>query len=321
MTDGMKAETIDGPRGARSADLPSLRALTNLVMREGLVDQFAQLFHPANYENLRICAADGRCVCHVGMTLQNAVLLGCEIRVACIGGVCTHPDYRQQGLASACFDDTVRRARAEGVDLMIVSGDRNLYRMRGCVHVGADSVFTVAAGAEPPGIHQLSAGVTVERMEPGELPLVEACYGAETVRFVRTSEDYGLALQSGWVMNRLSDFLLIRATGEFRGYLIAPRTGTGAGARLAEFAGDRAAILAAVPHLFRRYGYETLNLHVMRHDSEMRSLCEAAGLEAAPAVTPGTITLINFPQLMARLLLLFAQRLGPAAQRRQPNTG
>src|SRR5690348_8886220 len=132
---------MDGPRGARKEDLPSLRALTDLVMREGLVDQYVQLFNEDNYENLRICVEDGKCVSHVGMTEQGAVLLGCPIHAACIGGVCTHPDYRKRGFASASFDDAARKAREDGIDLMIVSGDRNLYRMRGCVHVGSDLAF------------------------------------------------------------------------------------------------------------------------------------------------------------------------------------
>ena len=46
---------MEGPRGLRAAELDSLRALTGHVMREGLVDQFVQLFHPGNFDNLRVC--------------------------------------------------------------------------------------------------------------------------------------------------------------------------------------------------------------------------------------------------------------------------
>src|SRR5690349_14051371 len=109
---------MEGPRAVCKEDLPSLRALTDLVMRVGLVDQFAQLFNEDNFENLTVCADEGKCVCHVGMTQSGAVLFGRPIRVACIGGVCTHPDYRKQGLASACFDAAFQKARADGVDIM-----------------------------------------------------------------------------------------------------------------------------------------------------------------------------------------------------------
>jgi predicted N-acetyltransferase YhbS len=334
---------MEGPRGVRKEDMPSLRALTGLVMREGLVDQFAQLFNEDNFENLIVCAEDGKCVSHVGMTQGGAVLYGCPIRVACIGGVCTHPDYRKQGLASACFDFAFQKAYDEGVDIMIVSGDRNLYRMRGCVHVGRDQTFTItdenlqsgrtpaldSSEVKPPDRHSHTSrgeelpdspkiggwganlpSVTVNVMKPDELPLVADCYRAEPVRFSRTPEDYGYALQSEYVMNRPSDFLVIRERGDFRGYMIAPRTNTDGKASIAEYAGDRRACLAAMPELFKRYGLSSLGFHVLRHDPLMRSLCEQAGLDGTFRTTPGTVTLVNFPQLMERMRPYFEECLG-----------
>ena len=329
---------MEGPRGVRPADLGSLRALTDLVMREGLVDQFAQLFCEDNYENLRVCVDDNRCVTHVGMTEGEAVLYGCRIQTACIGGVCTHPDYRKKGLASACFDDALRKSREDGVDIMIVSGDRNLYRMRGCVRVGSDLMFTISRDSAPistettaeddsPRNNISSAAapqrpipdtqpqpsapsVTADVMTEAELPLVMDCYRSEPVRFARLPDDYRHALQSGWVMNRPSDFLVVRERGEFRGYVIVPRAPKDGSANLAEFAGDRRAILAALPQLLERYGCTSLGFQVQRHDALMRSFCEQAGLQGAPRATPGTVTLVNFPQFMERMRPYFAERLG-----------
>ena len=302
---------MDGPREVRSEDLGSLRALTDLVMREGLVDQFPQLFSPDNFGNLRICAENGKVVSHVGMTQRDAVLLGCPIRAALIGGVCTHPDYRRRGLASACFDDAFRKARADGVDMMIVSGDRNLYRMRGCVPVGSGLEFEIARDTVPAALAERSAAVTVEVMTDDELPLVEECYRAEPVRFERPHDDYRFALESGWVMNRPSDFLVIREGGAFRGYIIAPRRGKESRERLAEFAGDRGAALAAIPHVLNRYDLSSVAFHVMRRDERMRILCEQYGLQGSPRSTPGTVTLVNFPQFMERMRPHFAERLDP----------
>jgi len=301
---------MEGPRGVRKAEMTSLRELTGLVMRVGLVDQFAQLFNEDNYENLIVCVGDGKCVSHVGMTQGGAVLFGCPIRVACIGGVCTHPDYRKRGLASACFDFAFEKARNEGADIMIVSGDRSLYRMRGCVHVGRDQVFTLTEESMKASSGRASGDVTLNVMRPEELPLVADCYRAEPVRFARTPEDYGYALQSEWVMNRPSDFLIVRERGDFRGYIIAPRTSTDGKANVAEYAGDRRACLVAMPEVRKRYGLSTLGFHVLRHDALMRSLCEQAGLEGNFRTTPGTVTLVNFPQLMERMRPYFEERLG-----------
>lgn len=301
---------MEGPRGARQQDIPSLRALTDRVMRVGLMDQYVQLFHEENYDNLRICVDDGICVSHVGMTEGGAVLHGCPIQVACIGGVCTLPEYRKQGLASACFDDAFRKAHRDGVDLMIVSGDRNLYRMRGCVHVGGDLHVDLTLDSLPADLEERAAHVTVEVMTEEEEPLVWNCYRAEPVRFVRSPEDYYRALQSVRVMDRPSDFLVVREGGAFRGYLIAPQPGVEEKPQVAEFAGDRHAILAALPHVLRRCGRNRLGFTALSHDLLMHSLCKQAGLQGTQRTTPGTVTLVNFPQFMERMRPYLMETLG-----------
>jgi len=305
---------MEGPRGVRKEDFDSLRAMTDVVFRPGLVDEYPQLFNEDNFENLRVCLDGGRCVSHVGMTERRASLFGCQITVCCIGAVSTHPDYRKQGLASACFDDAVEKAYRDGVDVMIVSGDRSLYRMRGCLRVGRDTAFALTADGRD-AIPQRD--VAVEEMQDDDLSSVMECYEREPVRFLRLRDDYRYALQCRTVMNRLSDFLVLREDGAFRGYVILQRPldmnqrpldekRTG----LAEFAGDRHAILAALPKIIRRYDLVELRWQVMRHDPLFRSLCEGVGLSGTPNTTPGTVKLINFPQLMERMRPRWEERLG-----------
>jgi len=253
------------------------------------------------------------------MTERDAILFGCRIKVACIGGVCTHPEYRKQGLASACFDDAIRKARADGVDIMIVSGDRNLYRMRGCVHVGGDTEYVVWAGdirsdlSDLSDMSDLSDGIAIEVMKADELAEVEECYRSEPVRFDRPTEDYRFALESEYVMNRPSDFLVIRRNGEFCGYVIVPRTPVDGSVKLSEISGDREAFLGAVPQILSRYNLDSVKFQVMRHDSELRGLCERMDLEGTPRTTPGTVTLINFPQLMSRMRPYIVDRIRESA--------
>lgn len=301
---------MEGPRGLKKEEIASLRTLTDIVFRKGMMDEYPQLFNEENYENLRVCVDDGKVVSHVGMKEQDAMLFGCRIQTVCIGGVSTHPDYRKQGLASACFDDARRKSLEDGVDLMIVSGDRNLYRMRACCHVGGDLSVTIAADAIPASIEALAAGVTVEVMQEGELPRIMECYRAEPARFQRFPSDYHYVLQSGWAMNRPSHFLAIRQNGAFRGYALVHGPEPKSKATLAEFAGDRHALLAALPHILRRYDLAALTFQVMRHDGLLRSLCEQNGLQGTPRPTPGTVTLINFPQLLERMRPGFAEILG-----------
>jgi predicted N-acetyltransferase YhbS len=298
---------MEGPRAVATEEFATLRQLTDAVFRPNMMDEYPQLFNEDNKENLRVCLDEGRCVSHVGMTQRQATLFGSLIKVCCVGAVSTLEAYRGQGLASACFDDAVSKAHRDGVDFMIVSGERNLYRMRGCMRVGSDKVFGLTqdmlAGLERPE-------VTVEPMTAEELPLVMDCYRREPVRFLRPRDEYRYAQQSHFVMNRLGDFLVVREYGQFRAYGILQLPGESKRSFLAEFAGDRRALLAALPLIFRRYGLTQLHWQVQRHDTLFQSLCSEAGLSGTASTTPGTIKLINYPQLMTRLLLRWEELLG-----------
>jgi predicted N-acetyltransferase YhbS len=308
---------MEGPRGLRKGELESLRAMTDVVFRPNMPEQYPHLFNEANFENLHVCLDDGRCVSHVGMTERGATLFGCPIRVCCIGAVSTHPDYRGQGLASACFDAAVQKAYNDGVDVMIVSGSRNLYQMRGCLRVGRDSAFTLTPETATAVSDAAGVEVTVEKMKDEELPLVMDCYRREPVRFLRPPDDYHYALQSGMVMNRFSNFLVVRERSAFRGYVILQKPHDLAlkplpdkKTNLAEFAGDRRSLLAALPTIVRDYELLELHWQVQRHDDLFRSLCESAGLTPKPVGVSGTVKLINFPQLMERMLPRFEELLG-----------
>ncbi len=304
---------MEGPRAVRKEELESLRSLTDIVFRQGLMDEYPQLFNEDNLENLRVIVDNGKCVSHVGMIQRHASLFGCIVKVCCIGAVSTLPEYRNRGLASACFDDAIRKATNDGVDIMLVSGDRNLYRMRGCLRVGCDAHFTLKASdllSLESYLSQQEPAITVEPMRKDELALVMECYRHEPVRFLRPLEDYLYALQCGVVMDRPSDFLVIRQNGEFRGYVIVQHPREDGKAMLAEFAGDRHALLAALPLIAKRYDLQELHWQVLRHDVLFRSLCEQAGLKPAPAYAHYTLKLVNFPQLMERMRLRWEELLG-----------
>jgi hypothetical protein len=147
-------------------------------------------------------------------------------------------------------------------------------------------------------------------MQEEEMRLLRDCYQQEPVRFLRPLDDYRFALRSRYVMNRPTDFLLVCEQGDFQGYLMVQRPGEEGRARLAEYAGSRAALLAALPELFRRYRLTELHWQVPRHDTQFRSLCERVGLQGVPTAASGTVKLIHFTQLMERLRPLWEERIG-----------
>ena len=72
--------------------------------------------HDPYYEpaQTRVMVMDGRLVSAVTCYLRPSYIAGRQIRAACIGSVCTHPQYRGRGL--------MRQVLAEAVDWMVSAG-------------------------------------------------------------------------------------------------------------------------------------------------------------------------------------------------------
>lgn len=308
---------MDGPRSLHSDEWEQLNTVVETVFRPGMFEQYPQLFNEANRDNLRVVAADGKVVSHVGMIERPASLLGCSIQVCCIGGVATLPDYRERGYASAAFADAVAKARADGVDLMLISGGRGLYLRAGSRRVGQDREFTVTPAAAP-RLQATTTGIRIAAVTAEHLPLLQELYAAEAVRFVRWQEDWHMAFDCKYVMNRPTEFHLIYRGADPVAYLLIqhPRPGTAEHEPrvVAEFAGDRAALACALGRLAGERNI-ALRVHVLRADTVLASLLGGAALPSEPAPFSGTLLVINFVQLMERTRPLLAERLGAATAR------
>jgi predicted N-acetyltransferase YhbS len=315
--------------------------VVSTVFRPEMFHDYPQLFNEANREHLRVVAAGGKVVCHVGFTERPASLSGCRIDVACIGAVATLPEQRGRGYASAAFQDACERAAADGVDVMLISGGRGLYTRVGCRAVGRDWGFSLTPQTAPrlaalPGVAG-TAHYTLAPAGPQQIGALRALYQREPVRFLRPLEDWEMAFQCGIVMNTAADFWALwdgppsgAPEGTPRGappggqavaYLVVHQPdkvrqrqpGDPPLVRVVEFGGERAAVAGALPRLLAHYGAGRLTLHVQGPDSVMRGLLTAGGAEGEAAPAAGTLRVLNFPQLLERCRPYLAERIGATA--------
>lgn len=310
----------DGPRPVRTDEWDQLNALVSAVFRPTMFQSYPQLFNEQNRQNLRVVAEDGKVVCHVGMIERPASLVGCRVDVACIGAVATYEEYRGNGFASRAFQDCCDKAAADGVDLMLISGGRGLYTRVGCRRVGQDWDFVV--DAQNVGNLPLPATRSIEVAAVGveQASLLRDLYQTEPVRFLRPLDDWHRAFDCRIVMARTAEFWGVSDRGALLAYLIVNPSsairrnpGDPSVARVAEYAGDRAAIVGALPFLFDHYQAERLTIHVAGLDAVLRTHLSRAGIEGTPSPTWGTVRVINFPQLMERCRPLLAERIGASA--------
>ena len=300
---------MEGPRPVNKSDVESLINLTDKVFWKGLVSKYPQLFNEDNFENLRVFSDSGQIVSHVGFIERKATILGSQIMVACIGAVATLPEYRGKGLATQLMEDSLNKMLSDGVDIVLVSGGRGLYKRHGCTGVGRFYKLVLKS-------HDItflpSESIEMYTLKISDIPAAMELYEVEPVRFLRPREDYEYFLQSHWAMNKRAELFIIERKKLPVAYVVLrffePAGENENKASIAEFAGDRIAVLSAIKQLFQSYRLSEIELVFQEKDNEMKVYLSDVKMEIVPF--GGTLRVLNFKQLMERLMPYFSARLG-----------
>ncbi len=308
---------MDGPRGAGAEGLPSALELSDLVFRAGsgrsMAAEFPLLFREENAENLLVFTDEGRVVALVGLVEREVALLGSRHRVGCVGSVCTHPHYRGQGLATRLMEDARRKALADGVDMLLVSGGRSLYRRLGYVDVGGYVHYEVRGRVPESPRYELRP------WRPDDVPALLAMHRAEPVRFVRPPGDFATLLRLEAIMSSpgATEVVCRRRGGEPVAYVAYHSEATqdqeeGRDALIAvELGGARWAAAAGLAALLARDAVRRVAARAPACDAEMAELARAFGWPSSPAGFHGTVGVIDPQRFWAACAPVFAERLGP----------
>ena len=124
-------------RRARPEDVQEIIALANSVFRppdSGLSPsmgmQYPLFLSEQNAQNLFIAEDNGRIVAHNG-TMPGAILInGHPISMSSMGSVCTHPDYRGQGIGTRVLMSVLDSLREEGLGTRHIRWQRAIHQKR-----------------------------------------------------------------------------------------------------------------------------------------------------------------------------------------------
>jgi GNAT superfamily N-acetyltransferase len=307
------------PRACRPEELPDLVRLANQVFRPrggNMEAEYPLVFRPENCDNLRVIDVDGRLVSHVGLSIRDAFIGGIALRVASVGAVCTADDQRGQGFASALMADAATYSRAQGAQLMLISGGRGLYHRLGYVTVG--EFRRVVVPQESSGASSGPDGFTVTPFQPSDLDAVMAIHQGERVRFVRPAADWKVLLHAGMLMNHVAELLVVRQAGEPVAYLgvqqpARDREGRLRPARASEIGGSRWAIAESLGAVADHMSAAEVEVITHASDREWQTIARARGWRLDPTAFTGTLGILDPPALFSRLAPLIAERLGEQA--------
>ncbi len=304
---------IEGPRAAHSHELPGIVALADGVFRRqsdgSMGEQYPLLFAEENAENLRIFCDDGAPVALVGIVERDIVLGPTRHCCGQIGSVCTHVDYRQQGLATRLVRDARAKAANDGCELLLISGGRGLYRRLGYVDVGGYRRATLRRSTLP-----RADAYRPEPVPPEALADLVRLHSQESVRFVRPPDDFRKLLASGRICDVQMEMRLLRARrGEAEAYLAFRPPGMGQSEDaicIQEVAGSRWALVQALPVLFDELGLGSVLIDYPEADVEMTALARTFSWKVEPQGFPGTVGIISPERFWRNCRPLFEERLG-----------
>ena len=246
------------------------------------------------------------------MTRRWASIAGCTIRVVCIGAVATYEEYRGKGLATQLLELACKEAIDDGVDFMLISGGRGMYRRAGAADVGADC----RAALTPELAGSLRTGdVSVRDFVDTDLPDCVAAYRKKTTHFIRPADDWEGLLRNRCCACKDIDLAVVERGGCFSGYMVLGKPDKDGESAVVEFAGEESALAAALGPALERYGAARIRLHLQDSNAFLKAAFERAGAAFEPAKSPGTLLVLNFPQLTRRLRPFIQEQVGIACER------
>lgn len=297
---------IEGPRGLKPDELDELIVLVDKVFGWKMHDSFPTLFCEDNAENMRIIKADGKVVSHIGVVPRDMVINGCRISVGNVGAVCTHEDYRNRGYAWSILEDAISTYRQKGVDMLLVSGFRKLYKLHGCAHVGKVGRYKITHEIKLP-----ESKAEARPFSPDDLPMWASIHRSEPVRFHRPFNDFQELTTKAIICRDRSQYSIYDGNC-ISAYAILDRHRSEEGGFFAvcEYAGARRPLLGALVNLLDELGIDGMGISIPIHDAEMIRLFESAGAKASYSSTDGTISIINFSAMCKKLKPIFEEIVG-----------
>jgi len=297
----------EGPRLATAAERDDLGELMARCFGGAVRPRARRQRWRPDLRGAWVIARGGKPVSHIKLVYNHLLIYGCRVKVASIGGVCTHPDVRGQGIATELLDHCISEARSAGAALMIISGGRGLYRRAQAVNAGA----TLRADIVPGSVQRAGGGCWARPAAPEDWPAFARLYQQEPVRFVRSADFFA----GGLARRRHGGAWIVGSAEREQAYLLLARdwsVGHDDPQRIVgEYAGSRAALVEVLPLILEQSGLKLISFDFPAHDRELAYLLTRQGIELArKTIRDHTIRLLDLPTLMRRLRPYVMARLG-----------
>ena len=131
-------------------------------------------------EQTRVMELDGKLVASVTCYERPTHMGARQAKAACIGSVCTHPDYRRRGLVRQVLEEAVQWMAAEGFEWSFLYGKAEVYGGSGWLNLSTwDTIANLRLRDDAPD------DLTLRPADPeADLPVLMRIYNAFSGRMV-----------------------------------------------------------------------------------------------------------------------------------------
>lgn len=292
-------------------ELKQAAALADSIFRDeeqsSMGTAFPAIFSPGQSHSYGAFVED-RLVSFMGLVPFILQVGPARLKVFSMGAVCTHPDYRGQGLAGRLLDLCKQHAEEAGASLLFISGDRSLYTRVHCYPFGRSERFALdAAGAARLAGAARNAAAAERRLRPytpADAFAVQEAASARSVAYEQSltellsllgAEAYASCaklahqtLVAAQEPGGVDAFAVIAAPGRYPGK--SP-------AQAIEWAGAPEAVAALLGDAVERFSLPRLEVAVGWQERELAQLLRAAEVPAESSGNGGTVYLVNAERL------------------------
>ncbi|WHX26250.1 GNAT family N-acetyltransferase [Virgibacillus halodenitrificans] len=176
----------------------------------------------STYNNLSFGAFhDSKLVSFFGLVPFEINIGNAQVSAFSIGSVCTDPEYRGKGIASAILEKIYQYIDEAGASLLFVSGDRGLYLRNNCFHFGARNTFKIDKAT-----YEIENGESeiVRKGTLGDLFSVFRLRQKKNVRYETSVSEWLTLLKAGGytsIFNMQQEVYVMEEKGEITAYVVA----------------------------------------------------------------------------------------------------
>lgn len=274
--------------------------LIEQVFHPRMRDRYPWLLGEANLVHRFVALERQKVIGALSYWIDEVVIEGHYLRVASIGAVATHPDYRHQGIASKLLEHAEQVMRQEKIDVVIISGAIDLY-----LRYGADRLSRVRTFEIPPGTDP----ITVVPFRHEDLTAIKAMHDANPARFVRSLVQMQQLIEATTVPSNWMDTSVVTVLNPDQpvAYAVVTRRPNKPGAWIREFGGDPAVLEALSGVLHRSLPVDRVILELIHNDPLILNLDRNLWVYKDEPME-STIKVLDFEALIRKLKPLLIQR-------------